>query len=223
MCHFISWIENGSELQFLTANDVFNTKRGRELQKHCRHDADVVGHGAIEFFTETSGGVHKECTDFSTPKNFPEVIVAAIKAGAFAGLGTPKGLLNKKAQAKYDKVCDAAWAECEKVREAALVECEKVRGAALAECEKVREAASAEYYKVCKAAWAECDKVCSAAQSEYIKVRNAAWVEYEKVRDAALAEYDKVCGAALVEYDKVRGETFWKLFADVKNRAKAWK
>ena len=157
MCHFISWIENGSELQFLTANDVFNTKRGRELQKHCRHDADVVGHGAIEFFTETSGGVHKECTDFSTPKNFPEVIVAAIKAGAFAGLGTSDGLLNKKSQAEYDKA---------------------------------REAALAEYYKVCYAALAECDKVCDAA---------------------------------LAEYDKVRYETFWKLFAYTKNRAKAWK
>ena len=146
MCHFISWIENNGELQFLTANDVFNTKRGRELQKHCENNADVVGHGAIEFFTETSGGVHKECTDFSTPKNFPEVIVAAIKAGAFAGLGTPDGLLNKKSQA------------------------------------------------------------------EFCKVYNAVWAEYDKVRNAALAEYDKVCY-----------ETFWKLFAYTKNRAKAWK
>ena len=179
MCHFISWIENNGEIQFLTANDVFNTKRGRELQKHCCDNADYVGHGAIEFFTETSGGVHKECTDFRTPKNFPEVIVAAIKAGAFAGLGSPDGLLNKKSQAECDKVRDAVWAEYDKVRDAVWAEYDKVRYAALAE-----------YDKVCSAAWAKCDKVCSAA-----------W-----------AKCDKACEG-----------TFWKLFSNTKNRAKAWK
>ena len=179
MCHFLSWIVNKGELQFLTANDIFNTKRGRALQKHCGDSSDYVGHGAIEFFTETSGGEHFECEDFSSPKNFPEAIVAAVKAGAFAGLGCPEGLLNKKSQAEYNKV-----------RGAALAECDKVRGAALAEC-----------YKVCNAAWAECDKV-----------RIAAW-----------AEYYKVCGAAWAEYNKACDEVFWKLFADKKNRAKAWK
>ena len=164
MCHFISWIENNGEIQFLTANDVFNTKRGRELQKYCGDDIDYVGHGFIEFFTETSGGIHKECTDFSTPKNFPEVIVAAIKAGAFAGLGTPEGLLNKNAQTEYEKVYDAARTEYEKACNATW----------------------AEYNKVCKATWAECYKVCDAAYAEYNKVRNEVfWKLFSDTKNRA--------------------------------------
>ena len=98
MCDFISWKEittadGGAEILFLTYEDIYNTKRGRELQKYTTGD-DFVGHGAIDFYYELNGkGINKECTDFSSPNNFPPVIADAIKAGKFYLLGTPMGLL----------------------------------------------------------------------------------------------------------------------------------
>ena len=51
----------------------------------------------------------KERTDFSSPSNFPAVIVRAIKRGAFAGMGTPQGLLNQPAWAEYEKIRQQAF------------------------------------------------------------------------------------------------------------------
>jgi hypothetical protein len=107
MCEFISWKEvtdtNGDvQILFLTYDDIYNSQRGRELQRHTTRD-DFVGHGAIDFFYELNGkGRNKECTGFSSPDNFPPVIVDAIKKGEFCLLGTPKGLLLNAKRAPLD-------------------------------------------------------------------------------------------------------------------------
>ena len=147
MCHFISWKEircpNGEkEILYLTANDVFNTKRGRELQAHtCRED--WVGHGAIAFYYEidSNKGKNLECEDFSDPANFPPVIADAIKAGKFRGLGTAKGLLTLEAFAEYERIKQAALAEYGRIEQAALAEDHRVRQAALAEYNRIEQAA----------------------------------------------------------------------------------
>jgi len=114
MCEFISWkeidTEKGKEILFLTAYDIFSTKRGRQLQKHTT-PGDFVGHGAIAFFYEIdpSKGINRECTDFSDPKYFPDEIVAAIKAGKFRGLGNPEGLLTAPAWKAYQEATATAW------------------------------------------------------------------------------------------------------------------
>jgi hypothetical protein len=203
MCEFISWKEYHGKIYFLTADQIFNTPRGKELQAHTSRE-DWVGHGAIAFYYNLPEGElvrNCECTDFSTPDNFPEVIAAAIRNGEFRGLGTPEGLLSKPAWAEYEKVRQPAWAEYEKVQQPALAEYEKVQQAALAEYEKVQQAA-----------WAEYEKVQQPALAEYLKVRQAAWAEYLKVRQPALAEYQKVQQPA-----------FWDSFAKKKNRNPNWK
>ena len=168
MCEFISWIEKDGKNYFLTSADLAS-KRGIELREHCGNDDDLVGHGALRwYYGGFEGGTKKECTDFSTPLNFPAEIVEAIKAGKFRGMGCPEGLLNSPAQAEFDKI----------------------RYAARAEYNKIVDAAGAEYKKIKDAAWAEYEKIVDPAQAEYNKIinktfwdlymitenRNPAWV-----------------------------------------------
>ena len=120
MCEFISWKEikcpdGSTQILFLTHNDIYNTKRGRELQKHTSKD-DFVGHGAIAFYYEIDPdkGINRECTDFSTPDNFPPQIVDAIKSGCMAGLCDPNDciqLLNPRQQKYYEAKRDALYAD----------------------------------------------------------------------------------------------------------------
>jgi len=168
MCEFISWYESNGEVLFLTGNDVFNTKRGRELQKYSKPSSieDLCGHGAIVFYydiRDTGKLIPKECTDFSSPKNFPDEIVAAIKAGKMRGLDISFSLLSDAALEEYKKMEQAAWAECKKIQQAAWKK-----------YEKTKHPDWAEYKKMEKVAW-----------KKYTKMEQAAWVEYFKTRQAA--------------------------------------
>ena len=152
MCDFVSWIEHEEQVLFLTT-DHLKDKKGRELKE--RIGSDINGHGAIREYYDIGQGVgtERECTDFSTPDNFPPVIVEAIKQGKMRGFGHPEGLLCALAWAEYEKVRDAARAEYEKVCAPARAEYVKLHDAAWAEYEKVRDAARAEYEKVCAPAF----------------------------------------------------------------------
>ena len=132
MCQFVSWIEHKDKVYFLTGEQIFNTPRGQMLRdwigdKGIPSD-DYVGHGAIRFYYELDDkiGRQKECTDFSSPVNFPSVIVDAIKQGKMRGLATPIQLLTKSAWAEYLKVRQSAWAEYLKVEQSAWAEYQKV-------------------------------------------------------------------------------------------------
>ncbi len=103
MCEFLSAIKtqdkNGKDKYlYLTYDRIHNTPRGELLQKKYKGD-DLIGHSAIrEYFDVRSGyGDNWECTDFSTPKNFPDIIARDIKHGEFRGFGEPAGLLNASA------------------------------------------------------------------------------------------------------------------------------
>jgi hypothetical protein len=167
------------------------------------HDA-----AAQTFFDECAGDAQR--------------LLAYVKRGNWDGAMLPK-LLTNAARAKYDKVCDLAWAEYYKVCDAAR-----------AECDKVRDAAWAKRDKYCAAAEAECDEVCDAAWAEYYKVRDAAWEEYHKVCNVAWAECNKACAAALAKYCKVRDAALaecnkacakgWaRLFSNKANRIEGWR
>jgi hypothetical protein len=152
MCEFISWKEfktdAGTEILFLTYDQIYNSKRGRELQKYTTPD-DFIGHGAIDFYYELGGkGQNRECTDFSTPGNFPPEIVEAIKAGKFYLMGSPERLLKQSALAEYKKIKQSAYAEYEKIDQPALAEYEKIQQSAYAEYEKIEQPAYAEYKKI---------------------------------------------------------------------------
>jgi hypothetical protein len=90
MCNFISWIEDkDGKIWFMDNKDLAEYKRFRpdKIGFDCRgHFAIRKYHGAI--------GKERECTDFSTPKMFPRVIVQAIKSGRMSQHGVfPEGLL----------------------------------------------------------------------------------------------------------------------------------
>ena len=216
MCEFLSAVKGKTKTgrdkwYFLTHALIHGTPRGELLQQKYGGD-DLIGHSAIREFFHLRSGDNWECTDFSTPANFPPIIVKAIKDGEFKGFGTPPRLLSGPAGAEYEKSRQAAWAEYRKVQQAASAEYEKVQQPAWAEYRKVQQAASAEYEKVRQAAVAECEKVQQPAWAEYEEVRQAAWAEYEKSRQAAVAEYGKSRQAA-----------FWNLFANPENRAEGWR
>ena len=178
MCEFLSAVKGKTKTgrdkwYFLTHALIHGTPRGELLQQKYGGD-DLIGHSAIREFFHLRSGDNWECTDFSTPANFPPIIVKAIKDGEFKGLGTPPRLLSGPAGAEYEKVQQAAVAQYEKVRQAAVAECEKVQQPAWAEYEEVRQAA-----------WAEYEKSRQAASAEYEEVQQAAWAEYRKVQQAA--------------------------------------
>jgi preprotein translocase subunit Sss1 len=177
ICEFISWIEmKNGEIKFLTSDMVFKTRRGKELQKYNSVSEDWVGHGSIEWYFDLkhNEGLHKECTDFSTPDNFPKAIVTAIKAGKMKFNIYPEELLSQPAWAEYEKIEQPAWAEYEKIEQPAWAEYKKIRQSALAEYEKIEQSA-----------WAEYKKIAQSALAEYKKIRQPAWAEYKKIRQSA--------------------------------------
>ena len=212
MCEFISWIEKNNEILFLDYHDIYETKRGKELREFCVNPDDLVGHGAIRHYYSIVGGKERECTDFSSPKNFPPKIVAAIKAGKFAGLGVSEQLLNEPALAEYKKIEQSAWAEYKKIKQPAW-----------AEYKKIEQSARAEYKKIKQPAWAEYEKIKQSALAEYEKIKQSAWAEYEKIEQPAWAEYKKIEQPAWAEYKKIKQPAFWKLFSVKKNRNPLWK
>ena len=107
MCDFVSWVEKGrgkTKKYLYLNNALIKSERGKELLKGLPQD-DLIGHGAICLFygLEQDEGKNKECLDFSSPNNFPEVIAKAIKNGEFRGLGTPAGLLTATALKAYQE------------------------------------------------------------------------------------------------------------------------
>lgn len=124
MCHFVSWIEvtdNTGRVKnyYLTGNQVFDTPRGQLLRDWCQSQDDYVGHGAIRFFYEMDSGigVERECTDFSSPDNFPPEIVSDIKSGKMRGLGFVSDMLSETGLSKYINIWRPAWDEYIKLKE----------------------------------------------------------------------------------------------------------
>ena len=156
MCQKYSWIEKDGDVIFLTADDVFKTRRGKQLQKHTLQ-IDWHSHGAIRWYYNFKGGQERECTDFSTPENFPAPLVKAIKAGTMWGFGIDRSMfcmLLQQALAEYEKIKQPAWAEYKKIEQPALAEYKKIEQQAWAEYEKIKQQAWAEYEKTKQQAWA---------------------------------------------------------------------
>ena len=117
MCNFISWKECQGKYYFLT-NDVVALKLEEFKKYNAGWKNDLVGHGAIEWFFNLPHGCGKnfECEDFSTPSNFPSVIVEAIKAGKMSFGPLPDLLLSESQQknyyAKRKSLYDDYYAKC---------------------------------------------------------------------------------------------------------------
>ena len=140
MCEFISWIELDEKVFFLENADL-DTKEGRELIKYLgdKVEEDLPGHGAIRhYYPELKEkGINKECTDFSSPKNFPKEIVSAIKQGKLSRIGVCPQVLNKIGNKAYKKVEAPALEAYEKVKAPAWEAYEKVKAHAWEAYKKV--------------------------------------------------------------------------------------
>jgi len=103
MCQFVSWVEYEGKEYFLTNSDI-ETKEGSKLLKSDVRD-DLCGHGAIlSYYPELKGkGLHKECEDFSTQKNFPKSIAKALKSGSMSRIGINTKMLTAPAEEAYQK------------------------------------------------------------------------------------------------------------------------
>jgi len=158
MCEFISWVEHENTLYYLTAN-LLNTKEGRDLKKFLgtAYAEDIKGHGAIERYFGIKGK-HHECTDFSSPNNFPAEIVKAMKSGAFRGIGIPdeSQVLTKKAYADYKSKCAPLHADYES-KLAPLHADYRSKCAAL----------YADYKSKCAALYADYRSKCAALDADY--------------------------------------------------------
>src|SRR3990167_2160775 len=101
MSECLSWIHQGKKTYYLTHDQVFHTKKGRALMEKLK--GDFIGHSAIRFYyrlpepDDENRRQEPQCTDFSTPDNFPAVLVEAIQRGDFRGFGTPECLLSAPA------------------------------------------------------------------------------------------------------------------------------
>jgi len=212
MCEFISWIEKDKKAVFLTNEDL----RSKKFEEYKRYNSnwkeDIKGHGAIEYFYNNVEGILKECTNFSTPKNFPKEIVKTIKAGELSLLGICVDVLNDKGKKLY-----------EKIEQSALAEYKKIEQSALAEYEKIQLPAYAEYKKIEQPAWAEYKKIQQPVYAEYKKIQLPAYAEYEKIEQSAWAEYEKIEQPAWAEYEKIRSNAFHKIVIQKKYRNKEWK
>ena len=118
MCEFMSWVEKGEKVYFLTPAMIQDTPKGQawlkyEGDKTDNWEDDQKGHGAIRWFFDLQNreGEEHECTDFSSPANFPTEIVKAIKAGEFRGYVFPFGLLSAPLDADYQAKRDALDAD----------------------------------------------------------------------------------------------------------------
>ena len=132
MCNFVSWKDVNGKLYYLTGADK-TTKEGRSLIKEKyfgnEYHEDIKGHGAVSIYwgIPYNTGKNMECTNFSSPDNFPKEIVEAIKRGAFCGIGYHLDLLNDKGKAEYKKIKQPALAEYKKIQQLALAEYKKIK------------------------------------------------------------------------------------------------
>ena len=117
MCEFLSWVEKRSMAYFLTGEQLFSEKGQVWVEEHGISPDDYCGHGTIRkwYMIDSGDGVDKECTDFSSPDNFPPAIVRALKDGKFKGFLFLPELLRKRLSddywAKRKPLDDDYWAK----------------------------------------------------------------------------------------------------------------
>lgn len=106
MCEFVSWINHKGTNYYLKDKDLRGKKFNEFKKYNCNWRDDISGHGTIRFvYPELDGkGSDKECTDFSSPDNFPAEIAASIKNMEMTKFGVAVGSLTSAKRAEYQKI-----------------------------------------------------------------------------------------------------------------------
>jgi len=194
MCEFMSAVKTRNKWYFLTHELIHNTPRGEMIQKKYPGEGEVIGHSAIrEYFSlDDNDGENWECTDFSSPKNFPAIIVKAIKRGDFRGFGYPYGLLLPNVYddygAKLKLLHDGHWVK--------------------------RKPLDDDYWAKRKSLYDDYWAKRKSLHDDYWAKRKSLHDDYEAKRKPLDDDY--------WAKRKSLHNDYWDLFADPKNRAKAW-
>ena len=117
MCELVSWLKVDKNVFFLTDDDLKGRKFAEYKNYNPQWRQDIYGHGAIFYFYPElkNKGVQEECTDFSSPDNFPKEIVTAIKNCKLTKFNIAKQLLTQLARREYDMIKQSTWEEYYKI------------------------------------------------------------------------------------------------------------
>ncbi len=210
MCEFVSWIEGGGKVYFLT-NEVVKARLEDYKEFNSGWRRDLCGHGAIEWFFGLEQGMrHLEVNDFSRIGDIPKVIVEAIKSGQMSLIGYPNVLFDydypispllKKANTKFGLKAD-------KIEKEATL---KIRDENIAFNKKEDELDD------------ELSEKLAKIPLRHTKIRRNLKGKYE-------GEIDKLIALNRVQQFKLREEQrdkqqalFWEIFSNPDNRRKCWK
>ena len=173
MCEFLSAVitnkgKKNEHVYYLNHHLIFETPRGETIRKRFGGD-DIIGHSAIRAYFEIGEGTgtNFECSDFSTPSVFPDLLVQAIKNGEFRGIATPSGLLSVPAW----KACDEATATARKA-------CDEATATARKACDEATAPARKAYNEATATARKACDEATATAFWDLFAIpenRNPAW------------------------------------------------
>ena len=167
MCHFVSWVEKDSKVYYLTGKQVYETRRGKELQKYSGNiEDDKLGHGAIRLYFDLEGGNDMECTDFSDTRNIPVEIVTAIKDGKMRGMvAEVHSLLTTTAWKVYQEIKASAWKGCQESTASAWKGYEETKAS---DCQA--------YEETIASAWKGCQETIDTACQAYEEtIASAFW------------------------------------------------
>jgi hypothetical protein len=234
ICEFVSWIEKKvgkkKEVLFLTSDDIFNSKRGKQLQKAMGSTDGISlnGHGSTRWFygklnengeeIPLEAGRDMECTNFSSPDNFPKEIVKAIKSGRMTKMGCPgraymRYMLKPSAVASLREQSGENIEACGNIKDLPV----KTRDEVLKKISRIVSNQEAD------CGWTEdnntdCDEVrpsISFFDWDLTKEGQSYWENINKMLVGYESYIDKD--------EEVDREKFWKLFAVKKNRQPAWR
>src|SRR3990167_608842 len=108
MCEFLSLVRVVKKDYFLTKAQMDSPQGQQVLKLRFPGEGELLGHSAIRAYYEIDGGAELELTDFSSPDNFPDIIVRVIKRGDFRGVAQPQALLSPSAWKQYQAAKDTA-------------------------------------------------------------------------------------------------------------------
>jgi len=239
MCEFVSWIEKGKKIYFLTGEQVFHTDKGQSLRTWCGSVDDYVGHGAIRYFygLEQDEGVNKEGTTFSRPDSFPEVIVSALKRGDFKGFPLPRGLLKKLLDDKYQAdrklLEDKYWADLKPLDDKYWADRKLLEDTYGADRKLLDDKYWADRKPLDDKYWADPKLLEDTYGADRKLLDDKYWADLKPLDDKYGADHkflDDKYWADLKPLDdkywadrKLLEDTYWDLFTIPENRVKAWR
>ena len=239
-CGFVSWYKDMTgRVHFTTDADL------PRLAKLKVEGEDIWGHGAIyalHGWAKDNAPARlqgHECTNFSSPSNFPPEIVEAIKAGHMTYGAAQPAMLSAAGGALYAKrqQANAKYKQAYDKRQQANAEYKQAYDKwqqADAGWQQTNDRwwqADAEWQQA-NDKWQQAHDKWKQADAEYKQAydkRRQAYAEYKQVDDKRQQADDKwqQANAEWKQADAKRqqayAEIFWAVFADPQNRIEAWR